>query len=178
MRRCEKQHQGEIGCLNPVQRDARSCRSSFFLTACRREAVALLVCPAACCKEAETKGPLLLLYRAHQLYLIGIPSTLTVSIPDPSKILPPPPWSIHLNLPDGKRCMFFGGLSLFVRAPARNILPLMGRRAGVTKGGALPLSAKKTLLRRRRPLGRWACKAPNQRLESSFCSWVAGPRLA
>ena len=36
----------------------------------------------------------------------------------------------------------------------------------------------KTLLRRRRPLGKHVFGAPNQGLESSFCHRIAGRRLA
>ena len=42
----------------------------------------------------------------------------------------------------------------------------------------IPLSVKKTLLRRRRRLGKRAFRAPNQGLDSSFCRWIAGQRLA
>ena len=36
---------------------------------------------------------------------------------------------------------------------------------------------EKTLLRRRGPLGKSAWKTPNQGLDSSFCCWIARPRL-
>ena len=39
------------------------------------------------------------------------------------------------------------------------------------------LCLKKTLLRRRRPFDNEAFRAPNQRLESSFCRRTAGQRL-
>ena len=42
----------------------------------------------------------------------------------------------------------------------------------------LPVSVKITLLQRGRPLGRRACKTPNQGVESSFCHWSARQRLA
>ena len=37
---------------------------------------------------------------------------------------------------------------------------------------------EKTLLRKRRPLGKSACKSPHQELERSFCCCFAGQRLA
>ena len=33
-------------------------------------------------------------------------------------------------------------------------------------------------IRRRRCLGKWAFRAPNQELDTSFCCWIAGQRLA
>ena len=42
----------------------------------------------------------------------------------------------------------------------------------------LPVSVKKTVLRRRRPMGTLASKSPNQGPESSFCCWSASSRFA
>ena len=42
----------------------------------------------------------------------------------------------------------------------------------------IPVSVKKTLLRKMIGMGTLAFRAPNQGLESSFCRWVAGQRLA
>ena len=42
----------------------------------------------------------------------------------------------------------------------------------------LPVAAKNALPQRRKHLGRWACGAPNQCVQSSFCSRIAGQRLA
>ena len=41
----------------------------------------------------------------------------------------------------------------------------------------IPVSVKKTILRKRRQVGKSDLKAPNLGLNSSFCCWAAWPRL-
>ena len=48
------------------------------------------------------------------------------------------------------------------------------RREGLDR---IPVSVKKSLLRKRRRVGKSALRAPNLGLDCSFCCWTARPRL-
>ena len=82
------------------------------------------------------------------------------------------------NLSDGKEAVIDGPTQLISAVAAPDVLAeKLPTEVRPRSAGWIPVSVKKTLLRRRRPLGKLAWKAPKQGLERSFCCCFAGQRL-